>query len=154
MIIFLDVDGVLNTVGSPIGILEPQLLELSGAFSTIRESTDLGIVLTSSWREARIDEFLNLTTRSDLGVSFRDYFIGTTPYLCTKAGLDPGKRSLEIQTWRKLTGYKTDKYVIIDDMPEWFSSFDGASPNFLQVNGFLGFDSTCTLQLLQKVKSL
>ncbi len=154
MIIFLDVDGVLNTVSSPHGVLDAQLKELQNALFNAFGNEPFGIVLTSSWRVDRVDDFLKLTTREDLGVSLRHNFIGITPYLCTQPGLDPGKRSLEIQAWRKMANYNSSRYIIIDDMPGWFTSADIQSPNFLEINGALGFNLSSSLMLSQKVKTL
>ncbi len=154
MIIFLDVDGVLNTPRCNGGIDEVLLTELHNSLHQAFPQGDFGIVMSSSWREDMVNDFLSLTHRPDLGISFKKNFIGVTPYLCTQPGLDPGKRSLEIHRWLELTGYTSNRYIIIDDMPAWFDPQDVKSPNFILVNGNLGFNKESSENLIRKAQQL
>jgi len=105
MIIFLDIDGVLNSEeycislgkGGRLGI-DPEKVKI---FDRIIEETGADIVLSSSWR---LSEDLREEVRNDVGE-----FIGITPRSYS------GFRGNEVYSWL-LSNDKLDvRYAILDD---------------------------------------
>lgn len=115
-IIFLDIDGVLNTsrtkelvCGGCLGI-EPGKADL---IKRIVKETGAKIVLTSTWRH-----------HPDLSQAVRDQvveFIGVTRSLGTERGF-------EIEEWL-IAHPEVERYAIIDDTCDMLAS---QSPNFFQ----------------------
>lgn len=121
-IIFLDIDGVLNRLGTPqqgrttekweglIG-MEPELVT---RFNRLVRETEAKVVLSSTWR-------LSKTWREDMRQNGLDFeFLDRTPHL--HAGEGPTYRHLErgaeVEHWLceyLSTGAPVQKYAIIDD---------------------------------------
>ena len=102
-IIFLDIDGVLNTKETAerwhglIG-MDPELVD---RFNKLVEDTSAEVVLSSTWRHKKTWR----KTMKDNGLNMR--FLDRTISL-------PGKiRGLEIKEW--VDRNNVDKYVILDD---------------------------------------
>ena len=130
-ILFLDVDGVLNSErwfiarsplkslpdANPIDSMWPQgHIELVKVMmlNDIVKRTDCHIVLSSSWRQMMaFTDFGNLLA-GKFNFNFPDRFIGATPILGTTQ-----VRGFEIQTWLdtewKQNNTVIEKFVILDD---------------------------------------
>jgi hypothetical protein len=110
-VLFLDIDGVLNRIGTKerhrgfIGID----LELVPLFERIIESTGVKVVLSSTWR-------LSETWREDLercGLN-TDAMIDRTPHMPIPGGLESCERGKEIAAW--LAEHpEVNHYAILDD---------------------------------------
>ncbi len=156
-IIFLDIDGVLNSdlwdksskskvIDFPENQFDPKLIEL---FNKITEKTTEKIVLTSTWRlEYDLDFMQNLFNR----VGIRAEIIAYTPDL--KKGNDYVVRGNEILKWCKdnetLLGSKTLDYtdfIIIDDnsdMLHWQSKY------FFQTDRLSGLTPTIVKNIIRQ----
>ena len=118
-IIFLDIDGVLNRLGTMeegrtttrwngcIG-MEPELVE---RFNTLVEDTGVSVVLSSTWR---LDEdWLQSMKANGLNT---DKFIGRTPRMPRKSGgVEMMERGYEINAWINANDMAHAKIAIIDD---------------------------------------
>lgn len=141
-VIFLDIDGVLNRLGSIeqqrtihtfqgfVGF-EPELVE---RFNNLVSETGAVIVLSSSWRNSknwRSDMFQN-------GLNIKK-LIDRTPHL-------PGKiRGYEIDAWLKVHA-NVENYVIVDDdndMLPWHGR------HMFQTN----YASGLTIEIAEKIKT-
>lgn len=134
-VLFLDVDGVLNSEETfvrvhrtwvesgnktkegdytwPLGHLAIELIE---RLNTIVEATGCMVVLSSSWRKiCELGDFRNFMTRQ--GFRFSDSIIDRTPSLSLSGA--ESCRGVEIQTWLDNVKVIVKQYVILDD-----SSFD------------------------------
>lgn len=110
-VLFLDVDGVLNTTNSRslFSLTKPTLRQLK----RIIDSTDAHIVLSSTWRLS-IDAFRHLNRT----LSYRGLHIsGTTPNLGGEGGAV--YRGKEIKAWLDENS-SVMHYAILDDMSETF----------------------------------
>jgi len=152
-IIFLDIDGVLNSnawfnseeynikaknMSFPDTHLDKKcifnlnyLCNLSGA----------DILISSTWRE--FDDCIPALRRNGVTANI----IGTTP--CLRRNLENGlyiakTRGEEIQAWLDNNGYES--YVIIDDCSDMLRS---QQKNFVQTNGKVGLTKTNVLQALK-----
>ena len=129
-VIFLDVDGVLIAFGpqaSSIGSFDPDCMS---ALKEIVEKTGAKIVISSSWRESKVDLALLMHKLNEIGIS-EDDVIDMTPELHSINGEmwddDKGKfvggdgwtggRGHEIETWLLANLTNVDKFVILDDDP-------------------------------------
>lgn len=121
-IIFLDIDGVLNSETwlrnvpfipystdeweRDINQLDPNAVRL---LNQIIRETGASLVLSSTWRILTpIPRLVNLLRQraNDVGEQFLGEFIGCTPVLS-------GSRGSEISSWMSLV--RPDKFVILDD---------------------------------------
>lgn len=117
-IIFLDIDGVLNSAHNwPENNLDDRLIT---NLKTIIDETNAEIVLSSSWKNF-FDENVNTTHKLGLellrafnekGLTIKDI----TPYPASRY---TSKRGLEIKTY--IETHEIDNYVVIDD--DEFSDF-------------------------------
>jgi Swiss Army Knife RNA repair-like protein len=111
-VIFLDVDGVLNTVrtrpANPQGLadwLEPACVAALGA---IVEASGARVVVSSSWRIGRTLGEL----RAALGAhGFRGEIVGVTP----DRRAERLAREDEIEAWLRDEGAGVESFVIVDD---------------------------------------
>jgi HAD domain in Swiss Army Knife RNA repair proteins len=109
-VIFLDIDGVLNTTGSrkpskDAKVIEPALL---GRFRSLVADTGARTVLSSTWRH----EPDGLVSARGLGVPFSDVL----------PDLRPRPRNEEIIAWLK-THSEVDRFVVIDDDDDCLDAF-------------------------------
>lgn len=129
-IIFLDVDGVLNSNRTVLACGGyPQELAHQGAFDQIaigmlqalcRADKDVKIVLSSAWR--LFNKF------EAVGVAFGLPIIDRTPAL-------PFTRGHEIQQWLDAHP-EVEAYVIVDDDPDML---EAQAPNFVRTDACEGF---------------
>jgi hypothetical protein len=131
-IIFLDIDGVLNSIDSMVafhGCNEKHLDKVSiGLLKRLCEATDAKIVISSTWRKGRtIADFVGI-------FSFYGWdnapIIGRTP-------VKDSKRGLEIHECLLYHPEVTD-FVILDDDSDML---DSQLQNFVHVSNINGFRS-------------
>eukprot|EP00746_Dinoflagellata_sp_MGD_P052135 gnl/MRDRNA2_/MRDRNA2_231159_c0_seq1.p1 gnl/MRDRNA2_/MRDRNA2_231159_c0~~gnl/MRDRNA2_/MRDRNA2_231159_c0_seq1.p1 ORF type:complete len:304 (-),score=54.77 gnl/MRDRNA2_/MRDRNA2_231159_c0_seq1:16-927(-) len=120
-LIFLDVDGVLNTVHSKTGAVEPAILQ---RFVALVQKSGASIVFSTSWRNRFDMKALLLARLHAAGIPFSS-FVGETPNL-SRSGEN---RGTEISSWLCAHGYPEADvlspqlsgsclhWVVIDDMP-------------------------------------
>ena len=120
-LIFLDIDGVLDTYASRYK-LDPVLMARLG---TLIERTGAVIVISSSWRAMDVAGTVKFMTDSDnpsVGSNhfpFTDKVVGVTPILFSviDGEIDrPATRGEEIAAYLK--AHPCDNYVILDDCDE------------------------------------
>lgn len=112
-IIFLDIDGVLNSAqGWASGVCSrwvfcPEAVgNLNGILEAVPEAV---IILSSSWRHMKRDELNDIFTNN--GIDF-SRVVGATP----RAASFNGVRGLEIQAWLDAhRAREDDRFVILDD---------------------------------------
>ena len=117
-LIFLDIDGVLDTYKSRYQ-LDPELMERLG---TLLERTGARIVVSSSWRATDVAgtvEFMTDPDNPSVGshpFPYTDKIVGVTPILYSVVDGDidrPATRGEEIAAYLKAN--PCDNYVILDD---------------------------------------
>lgn len=120
-LIFLDIDGVLDTYKSHY-MLDPVLLDRLGK---ILGRTGAWIVISSSWRASNVPDTVEFMTDYDnprVGSNpfpFTDKVVGVTPILYSVVDGDidrPATRGEEIAAYLKV--HSCDNYVILDDCDE------------------------------------
>lgn len=142
-IIFLDFDGVLNSVDSAIAFWcmdknkhphEDRLDAVSvGLIRHLCEETDAKIVISSVWRLGRtVQDFVDI---------FKLYGWDNAPVIDRTASLSRtqmsgDRRGREIQLW--LDQHPVDSYVIFDDDSDMLES---QQSNFIHVSNINGFRS-------------
>jgi len=140
-IIFLDIDGVLNTseyMGSIQGseeemkAIDPQAVKILNDLIT---DTGAKVVITSTWR--RFVPFTEICyTLENKGLTNINSIIGMTRYLLPrKMSMPSTPRGKEIQEW--INGFGSEnitKFVIIDDD----SDMVHLMPNLIKINNKVG----------------
>jgi len=128
--IFLDVDGVLNTLFGKferfngIGLIEEKLLLLK----RLVNETNAEIVLTSSWRNS-------YKSRENLGEAFR--LLNLSYRNCTPNYRGSKTRGEEISAWLSVQDQTYDiRYVILDDSPA--TEFAGHEDYFINIDFMTG----------------
>ena len=120
-LIFLDIDGVLDTYKSHY-MLDPVLMDRLG---NILGRTGAWIVISSSWRCGNVPDTIEFMTDYDnprVGSNpfpFTDRIVGITPILYSIIDDDidrPATRGEEINAYLK--AHPCDNYVILDDCDE------------------------------------
>ena len=120
-LVFLDIDGVLDTYKSHY-MLDPVLMDRLG---NILGRTGAWIVISSSWRCGNVPETIEFMTDYDnprVGSNpfpFTDRIVGITPILYSIIDDDidrPATRGEEIYAYLK--AHPCDNYVILDDCDE------------------------------------
>ena len=120
-LVFLDIDGVLDTYKSRYQ-LDPELMAHLG---TLLENTGASIVISSSWRAQDVPgtvEFLTDPDNPSVGghpFPFTDKIVGVTTILFSVIDGDidrPATRGEEIAAYLKV--HSCDNYVILDDCDE------------------------------------
>ena len=156
-IIFLDIDGVLNSRQSSylyqgmLGHTENEWVSYRqglnskeyGAYteelcpiscSNLKVLLDLHpdarIVISSTWRRGRVPKWFNILFQN-FKIFEKDIVIGTTPSFNTERGF-------EIKHWLDHTEYQVKDFVIIDDDGD-MGPYKNTS-NFVQTNNKVGFD--------------
>lgn len=131
MIIFLDIDGVLNSVVAPLGEKDPDYpliehidYERVVVFNEIlRRLGNARIVLSSYWRLSHRSQLAAIFERWDVPLWFsitpRDVFASKQVLGYTEAGCS---RALEIKAWLDSNG-NPSSYIILDD--NWIIEEEG-----------------------------
>lgn len=133
-IIFLDIDGVLNSFKSfdwgtaPLALLLPECV---ARFNRIIESTEAQIVLSSSWRHYVLGGSMTLLGLERLLRSHgvRGNLIDTT---CDDEEAD--ERGEQIRLWRRAHKHR-GRYVVLDDLDDGISE---RGLNAVFTNGSVG----------------
>jgi hypothetical protein len=128
-VLFLDIDGVLNSVktsvafgGYPLDITESKAFDWVAIklLQRMCDSSGVQIVLSSTWR--------TFFTVKEMAAALELPIIDATPVRLS------GCRGLEIQEWLD-ENPGIEKYCIIDDDPDMLES---QKPYFVQTNAFEG----------------
>lgn len=150
-ILFLDIDGVVNSVRSAVALggypwtCEPQDIKLFDhvALALIKrvcEETDTKICLSSMWRH-------NYNSREDLAQFGSDiglpFIISKTPTMLTAT------RGEEISAWLRDNEGKITKYAIVDDDSDMLKE---QIPFFVKTNSKEGLSYSNYLHLLELLK--
>ena len=135
-VIFLDIDGVLNSEVWSQRMYDTEqyeemktMIDSEAVKKVINLCTemDLKIVVSSSWRSWNVKDTINQMSENKNLAPLCPFIIGVTP------GSMSCKRGEEIQKYMYLT--KIDKYVIFDDDTDML---DEQQPNFVHTNYFYG----------------
>lgn len=144
-IIFLDIDGVLNTRANwgqrGVGALTPELVV---RVAKLAKATDASIVISSTWRRrdgiVRVIELLEQTGFHHA----REYVIGETPWV--------GSRAEDIANWLS-RNEGVEAYVILDDDTAGEGLRSNPPPNFVPIDSMAGLtaaDARAAEKLLKK----
>ena len=136
-VIFLDIDGVLNSQqesvsGNVNGTFDYEGINRVslGLLRLVVELTDAKIVISSTWRHDGYEGIAGaFEAQGWRGLIMRKIIIGITPWLT-------GVRGDEIQHWIDEQGDVTD-YVIIDDDSDML---DDQIEHFVHTDGVIGFN--------------
>lgn len=132
-IIFLDFDGVFNSVETAIAWGNPDKLDprAVGLVQSLTENTDAEVVISSTWRKLMTLQDIQQHLRAHGGNSLAARVVATTPSV--KGNV---VRGIEIAQW--LTAWRPvyTPYVIIDDDSDML---DSQLPHFVQVPNYRGF---------------
>lgn len=136
-ILFLDIDGVLNTSfddektpGGDTGISVKKLEALSSLIAKF----DLEIVLTSSWRQDIIEE-----SKDGIYLTEQLAKVDTAVYDVTKY-ISPSERAVEILTWIKEHYNEINDLVILDDQDFDFNKYVNLKKHLVKCNVHNGKD--------------
>lgn len=151
-VIFLDVDGVLNSFESQSRGTAPRALLLPDCvkhFNSIIEATEAQIVLSSAWKYYILCGHMTLHGFERLLRSHgvRGDLIGHT---CADDEAD--ERGEQIRLWKKANLSPWHPYVVIDDFDDDISS---RGLNFVQTNGAVGLteaDARRAIELIELQK--
>lgn len=135
-IIFLDMDGVLNTSSTKAGMFDCYEPYLVDKLNYLTDQTDSVIVLTSTWRLAPDKIWLFDHLKNTVGI--KGTIIGYTPKLIGPHMSSYVPRGDEIAAWLKLYMYSgpIDGFVIIDD--EVIGAFEGFEDYFVNTEMAIG----------------
>lgn len=114
-VLFLDIDGVLNSRVYEIGKkLEDSFIDISRLplVSKIVSETGAFIVLSSTWREHWKE---NISECDDMGVELHNAFDKYNLKIYDTTGADKKNRSQEIREWLQEHDNDVENYVILDD---------------------------------------
>ena len=138
-VIFLDIDGVLNTLHNQ-GRIGPDHIqpELAARLEKLVQSTQAKIVVSSSWRHILTPEHLGRFLAARGAPTAAQSIIDRTP-------IGMKGRGLEIQDWLDLESERKivhgpqydpiESFVILDDSGDMTSE---QQPHFVQTNGQFG----------------
>jgi hypothetical protein len=149
-VIFLDIDGVLNTdqlcedsgrshshpLFSPIQHLSTELVT---AFYEVVEATDSDVVISSTWRKTYNIQCLRAFLWG-CGFKCTDRIIGTT------RSFKDLLRHHEIADWLQSRGQARPKSFIIVDDNDYACPKDYRADRFVQCDPECGFDDRCALR--------
>jgi hypothetical protein len=151
-IVFLDIDGVLNSCGSAwrAGNRESFLPSACAALARLLDASDAKIVITSSWREDVADRIPFAFQANGLSC-YINRIIGHTPMI--PEAPDATRRADEIDVWLAQHAGQVCSWVILDDDPA--AELAG---HFIQVDPDKGLTaqdaSTALLWLRRHLQSL
>jgi len=133
MILFLDFDGVLHPF--PMGPTDSHLSATSALWKILDRIPEASVVITSTWRERYSFQELVELLIAHGGERFASRFIGVTPIMESATDYVPGMRQREIESWLAANEAGQQRYVILDDIEEYF---DSACKNLYLVDGVTG----------------
>lgn len=139
IVLFLDVDGVLNTHPETRGLMPTQLAELR----KIIENCNPSVVVSSDWRhgEDRLQQI------RDVLEGMKARFGGITPRVSDTA--DVGcKRAAEIAGWLAINALP-DRFVILDDTTA--SEFGDLQEHVVQTNPQRGLVESDVVDAIKKL---
>ena len=131
-LLFLDVDGVLQPVGTDYSFSSKFFSHLPLLEELLREFSSVEVVISSDWRLADSVEQLQQYFSDDI----RDRIIGATPQLDPNAAVHH-RRQLEIQAWLEGNGRGDAEWVALDD---WPSSFEAGFERLVLTDPKRAFD--------------
>lgn len=144
-IVFLDVDGVLNThkdVGEAVDYIDPKKLRL---FALMVRAVDAKIVISSTWRH---ESYMLKSLENYLAnAEILDRVIGCTPKMAD------GKkvfRHHEIKSWLDQHPEVT-RYAIIDDIGK--AANQSMKKNFFLIDGDVGITSFICNKVIEHFRS-
>lgn len=133
MILFLDFDGVLHPF--PIGPIDRHFMAMAPLWAILDEIPEVSVVITSTWRERHSFKELLTFMKSHGGGPYLARFLGVTPILENASNYVPGIRQREIESWLQDNGSEQRRYLILDDIEEYF---DATCQNLHLVDGTTG----------------
>ena len=122
MILFLDFDGVLHA--DPCSDQTELFCRLPLLEEVLRDTPQVEIVVSSSWRECRtIDQLRNL-----FSADIRQRVIDVTPMAGAHQELaeligPTYRRSIEVEAWLRASGRPWLPWIALDDKRHWFRPF-------------------------------
>ena len=150
MILFLDFDGVLHPDPCPD---KSRLFEnVTRLADALQEFPEVGIVLSTSWRNVRPESEL----LDPLPASLRARVLGITPRFgdfTAAASRIPYRRHAECEQWLLAHDMSDSPWWALDDRAYWFAPY---CENLIQCDAQRGFDEracahlTSTLTLARK----
>lgn len=155
-ILFLDVDGVLNSTNfalsernkNPGGIMGMDYLAVD-LLRNIVLKTNCKIVLSSTWRIFKWDVFVKELQKHDPTNLILNSTIGTTPNRNVHPEMSPqDNRGLEIQKWIDENNF-TGSFVIVDDD----SNMAHLSGNFIKTEFKTGLTKKNEEEIILKLNS-
>lgn len=135
-VIFLDFDGVLHPPKAIAGARPPltpaqihagwpqTFQHLPLLAQLLQGDADVGVVVSSSWRL-----FLNEQELAELLHPIKDWYVGALNRRFTQ-------RDEAIMQW--LSEHKVADYVVLDDVPRFFSGYRSQWPQLIVCNAALG----------------
>ena len=135
-LIFLDIDGVLRRIGSPLDVLDADCL---GRFeAVVRAHPQVRIVISSSWRLLyRLDD-IRARFAPDIGARI----IGQTPWLEDRR---QASRADEVLAY--LASFaEMPQWAALDDQPEVYAD-RGLADRVIPLDGEMGFDAVAAARL-------
>ena len=136
MLVFLDIDGVLRRIGSPLDVLDADCL---GRFeAVVRAHPQVQIVISSSWRLLYPLEDLRARFTPDIGARI----IGHTPWLEDRR---QASRADEVLAYlASVDGMP--RWVALDDQPGVYAD-RGLADCVVPLDGEMGFDAVAAARL-------
>jgi hypothetical protein len=136
VLIFLDIDGVLRRIGSPLDVLDADCL---GRFeAVVRAHPAARIVISSSWRLVCGLDAIRARFAPDIGARI----IGHTPWLEDRR---QASRADEVLAY--LASFDgMPRWVALDDQPEVYAD-RGLAECVIPLAGEMGFDEVAAARL-------
>jgi len=136
VLLFLDIDGVLRRIGSPLDGLDADCL---GRFeAVVRAHPQVQIVISSSWRLAYGLDAIRARFAPDIGARI----IGHTPWLEDRR---QASRADEVLAY--LASFdEMPRWVALDDQPEVYAD-RGLADCVIPLDGATGFDGVAAARL-------
>ena len=136
VLIFLDIDGVLRRIGSPLDVLDADCL---GRFeAVVRAHPQVQIVISSSWRLVYGLDAIRARFAPDIGARI----IGQTPWLEDRR---KASRADEVLAYlADLT--EPPGWVALDDQPGVYAD-RGLGDRVIPLDGATGFDTVAAARL-------
>ena len=133
-IIFLDVDGVLNSLPYCNKYPEEEISEYHiKMLAQLYNKVNAKIVLSSSWK----DVIYNPETYNDTDRKMLDTLMNMDglPFAGVLPDINEDKREIEISEWLRDRKGKVESFVILDDLPYKFKEY--FPNNFVKTGGYL-----------------